>query len=265
MNVRLALLVPIFAFGQWGIARAETPESKARTARMACLSGDYAKGVAILSELFVDTKSPTYIYNQGRCFEQNGRWVEAIARFEEYLHVDKNLSNSEKAETEERIAECKAGMARQAPPGPVGVQSAAPSAPPTGPTSPQTLPSAELRDERPIDRESASSAGPSLRAAGIITASVGGAALIAGLVFNLKANSLVHELQELDGYSSSKASDRNTDVTLGWIGYGAGAACITAGAILYYLGLRETSGPSSVALLPALAPGRLGALLTGAF
>jgi hypothetical protein len=33
---------------------------------MACLSGDYTKGVAILSELFVDTKDPTYLFNQGR-------------------------------------------------------------------------------------------------------------------------------------------------------------------------------------------------------
>ena len=47
---------------------------------MACLSGDYTKGVAILSELFVDTKDPTYLFNQGRCFEQNRRYDDAIAR-----------------------------------------------------------------------------------------------------------------------------------------------------------------------------------------
>lgn len=54
-----------------------------REARRACLSGEYVKGVALLSDLFVDSKDPNYIFNQGRCFEQNLRFEEAIGRFGE--------------------------------------------------------------------------------------------------------------------------------------------------------------------------------------
>ena len=55
--------------------------TKERAARKACLGGDYAKGVSILSDLFLDTKDATFIYNQGRCLEQNGRFSDAILRF----------------------------------------------------------------------------------------------------------------------------------------------------------------------------------------
>jgi hypothetical protein len=51
---RLLLLLVPFLLGP-RVVQAESIETKERTARMACLSGDYVKGVAILSELFVDT------------------------------------------------------------------------------------------------------------------------------------------------------------------------------------------------------------------
>ena len=70
-------------------ALAASRQAQELTARTSCLSGDYAKGVAILSELFVDTKDATYIFNQGRCFEQNSRYQDAIARFQEYLRAGK--------------------------------------------------------------------------------------------------------------------------------------------------------------------------------
>jgi hypothetical protein len=45
-------------------------DAKARAAKTACLAGDYAKGVAILSELYVSTNDPVHIFNQGRCFNR---------------------------------------------------------------------------------------------------------------------------------------------------------------------------------------------------
>jgi len=51
-----------------------------------------------------------------------------------------------------------------------------------------------------------------------------------------------------------------------WVSYGVGAACVATGAVLYYLGVRRGSaGSTSVALVPAFAPGQAGALLKGAF
>jgi hypothetical protein len=51
----------------WGAS----PDDQERAARKACLLGDVRKGTEILADLYLDTKNPTHIYNQGRCFEQN--------------------------------------------------------------------------------------------------------------------------------------------------------------------------------------------------
>ncbi len=89
-------------------ALAASKQAQERAARMACLSGDYNKGVTILSELFVDTKDPTYIFNQGRCFEQNHRYEDAISRFEEYLRVPgAKLDAADRAAAEKHISDCK--------------------------------------------------------------------------------------------------------------------------------------------------------------
>jgi len=55
------------------LAHAAGKEAKERAARKACLSGDYDKGVEILSDLFLDTVDANYIFDQARCFEQNNR------------------------------------------------------------------------------------------------------------------------------------------------------------------------------------------------
>ncbi len=86
-------------------ARGDTPESKERAARKACLLGDVAKGTEILADLYLDTKNPTHIYNQGRCFEQNGQNEQAILRFREYLRKTEHLPADEVAKVEKKIAE----------------------------------------------------------------------------------------------------------------------------------------------------------------
>jgi hypothetical protein len=269
MTSWIGLLILLLTLAQTGFARAESQESKERIARMSCLSGDYAKGVAILAELFVDTMNSTFIFNQGRCFEQNRRWEDAISRFEEYLRVNKKPKKSDKAEAEKHIAECQVQLAKQSshPAAPVVSQSPVPPVAPPVDEPLRAVPPAPPVSPVPVVQQAApqSTSGSGLRTAGIITASVGGAALISGLIFNLKANSMISDMQKLDGYSSSKASDRDSYVTLGWIGYGVGAACVATGAILYYFGLRSTPSSGSVALVPAPGPGQFGALLKGAF
>jgi hypothetical protein len=224
--------------------------------------GDPGKGVQLLSELFVSTKDPTFIFNQGRCFEQNRRYEDAIARFQEYLRAAKKPSKSDKAEAEKHIADCEqlwakqrsmeaaAAPAPQPAPMPVAHELVAPTAPPV----------VQQTSAQPV------SEGSGLRTAGIVTASVGVAAVVAGILFNVKANGLVSDMRKVDGYTSGKESDHSTYQTLTWVGYGAGAACIAGGAILYVLGLRSAAPAStSVALVPAIGPGQAGMTLEGAF
>jgi tetratricopeptide (TPR) repeat protein len=84
-----------------------------RAARTACLAGDYARGITILSELFVATNNPDFIYNQGRCFEQNRRYDDAIARFQEFLRVAQKVSKADKSEVQKHITSCQDLLAKQ--------------------------------------------------------------------------------------------------------------------------------------------------------
>jgi len=252
------------------VAWAANTDAKDRAALTACLSGDYAKGVALLTELFVQTKDATYIYNQGRCYEQNRRYDDAIARFQEYLRAGKRLTKDEKADAQKHIADCKDLLAAPPPatasvaPPPAPAPLAPPPAPPrplTPPVPPPGPPTIQQTQTQPSP-----GSGAGLRTAGIITASVGGAALVTGMILNLKVNSMADSIQQTDGYTPSKESDRKTYENLGWASYGIGAACVATGAVLYILGVRAGSnGAASVALVPTVAPGQAGAFLNGAF
>lgn len=242
-----------------------------RAAHKACLDGDYTRGVSILSDLFLDTHDATYIFNQGRCFEQNHRYEDAIARFEEYLRTSSQQSKLDEAGknvAEKHIADCRGRLG----PTPTGVTESAPA--PTQPVLTVAPPQPPLTQPPPAGDVHAraavlpsASSGSALRVAGIVTASVGVAGIIGGIVFNAKVNSMATDMETTPGaYSAGKESDRKTYETLGWVSYGVGAACVATGAILYLVGLRSGhDNVSSVSLLPTAGAGHAGAILQGAF
>jgi hypothetical protein len=241
--------------------------ARERAAKKACLSGDPNKGVDLLTDLYLDSNDPVFIFDQGRCLEINRRYEDAIARFHEFIIKAKSATASDKEDAEKHIADCREMIAKQggqpmtpatqpAVPGTIAKQEpvAAPAIAPPPETVQATNPSNSL-------------AGASrLRTGGIITAAVGGAALLTGIILNLKVNSMASDLQKTDGYTDAKESDRKTYANLGWVSYGVGAACVATGAILYYLGMKPGQNVStSVSLVPSFAPGQAGALLNGVF
>jgi hypothetical protein len=240
-------------------ARAATREGQEREARRACLTGDVAKGVAVLTDLFIDTQDLTYIFNQGRCFEQNRKYEDAIGRFREYLFKGENLSAAERVDAEKHIAACQSylGQAPQ-PSGPATAKPADRLPEAEAPTGALAPVAAVAQPVRTVD------SGSGLRLAGLLTASAGVAALIGGVVLNLKVNSMSNDLQKLDHYSASTDSTRKTYKTIGWISYGTGAACVATGAVLYYLGWQSGRGATAT-IAPTLAPGMAGAAFAGAF
>jgi hypothetical protein len=182
-------------------ASVENRQAKERTARKACLNGDYVKGVSILSDLFVDTKDPTYIFNQGRCFEQNRRYEDAVARFEEYLRT--NLDPQNRASGEKHLSDCQSKLTQErestavqpapvaAPPPvyvPVPVLEPAPKAEPASVAVVQPTPPLEPGQRR-----------WGLITAGIVTASLGVGGLVTGLVCGLKANNMVSDWESKPG------------------------------------------------------------------
>jgi tetratricopeptide (TPR) repeat protein len=240
--------------------------AKESAAKRACLNGDPLRGVQLLTDLYILSENPTYIYNQGRCFEQNNRYEEAIGRFREYLRKVDKLSDADKANAksaEKHIADCEALLGKKIP-DPAN-QPAPPPPPPTqqpqpvAPVVPAPAPAQTVVVPKP-QATPATSNGSGLRIAGLVTAAVGGAALVTGLILNLKVNGMIGDLEgdfNKGDYSSSKDYK-----TMSQVSYGVGAACVVSGAILYFLGVRAGN---QVAISPSAGQDMAGALLTGAF
>ncbi len=255
----MLFLIPAVVLTMSGPASAAGRQALERAAKKACLAGDPAKGVEILAELYVDTNEIVYIFNQGRCFEQNRKYEDAIGRFREYLVKGENLSAEDKAVAQKRIEACESYLPKSALPAAVVAPPVVQVQPTQVPISPQVV---AVAQQPQLDGK----AGSGLRIAGITVASVGAAALIAGVVLNLKVNSMSSDLAKPDNFNRDTDNSRKSYKTLGWVSYGVGAACLAGGSLLYYLGLHSgrTSG-ASVALVPNVAPGTAGAALTGAF
>jgi hypothetical protein len=254
------LFVGLFTVVLTGSAFADKPLSKTakeKAAKKACAMGDFQKGADILTDLFVETNDTTYVYNQGRCYQQNNRWEQAISRFREFLRKAKDLSDSDRVDTERQIADCEASLAKVSPP-PVA------PAPPVPVTHVETPPPAlepaipEV-SSTPAPPPSDGSRGKGLRVTGIVLAAVGVAAIGAGVGLAVKANGLSNK-----DYSQDRENERASLKTWGFVSYGVGAAAIATGAILYIVGWPSEQS-SSVALLPAFAPDGASVLLKGSF
>lgn len=259
--------MPVHAAGKQ-TQEAHERSNREREARRACLIGDHAKGVAILADLFLDTKNPVYIFNQGRCFEQNRQYGDAIARFQEFLRASASteLDPGDRAAAERHINDCKSVLAEErektAATSPAAFVAPSPE-PARAPEPPGEASTAVATQAEPQEAPSGSGAG--LRIGGIVTASLGLAAVASGVVFNLKANSTAKELKEVGGYSPGKESNRKNYRTAAWIGYSAGAACIATGVVLYIVGLKQADSSQSLALLPVISDGQAGIALAGGY
>jgi hypothetical protein len=241
------------------VGRAGTKEAKERAAKKACLAGDASAGVAILIDLYLDTNDTTYLFNQGRCLEQNRRYEDAIGRFREYLVKSKSLRADEKADTDKHIAACESYLKGSKAP-----EAAKPAEVTKPAVEPQpVVQRAPAQEVISLPAGSSGGEGAGLRTAGLTVAAVGGAGLVAGLVLNLKVNSMTSDLE--GNYRLAGDATRKNYKTAGWVAYGAGAVCLVGGAILYYLGWRRGQAASSVAVLPMVGPDLAGTSLVGAF
>jgi hypothetical protein len=248
-------------------------ENQERSARKACLSGDYARGVEILSDLFLDTRNPTYIFNQARCYEQNNRCSEAVGRFREYLRKAPDLSVSEKTEVAKHIDECEkvlslprasttpAPAAETAPPAPLSPPpgTAAPAAP-AAPVAP-----APALDVAPPAAQVATTAPPrqghGLLIAGICTGVVGLGSVGVGLYYYDQAR----QYSDKEYTPANDKAGKHAE-TMQWVFYGIGGAVVAAGAVMTILGW-PSSTPSAPAtsFAPMVGPGLAGLAAQGYF
>lgn len=113
-------------------------EKKERAAMTACLSGDVAAGIALLAELYVSYLKPIYLFNQGRCYQQNGRYADAIARFREYQRKIRSIGEAPDGDADGHIKECEALLNGERPAAPPGTATASPLSAPNTKSLPQS-------------------------------------------------------------------------------------------------------------------------------
>lgn len=255
--------------------------AKDRAAHEACLSGNVQKGIEILSSLYVRTMDAVFLYNQGRCFEQNGRCQDAIPRFQEYLRKAKNASGQEKSDAEKHIADCQASIGQQPQQVPVALAEGSPLSPPTptpvsplppplpapSPTAPPTDASPKTPDQLVTSPTSVSTEHPGrgLRFAGIAFGVVGIGSIATGVYFYAMARSYSDKVSRQDVPDPSDLSAGRNAETMQWVFYSVGGAALATGVVLYTLGHMTADGQTKVSIAPFAGSGAAGISAQGAF
>jgi len=239
---KILAVLSILSFGSQD-AFAARAAARERQAKKACLSGDYVKGVSILAELYVETEEPTYLYNQGRCYEQNVRYVEAAERFREYMRKARRMTAKEKADAEKHIAECEAAIAKTR-----AIEPVQPPPPPPAPVAPQPVPTPEpvMLQQTPV-LQPATEGSPWQHTAKWIAAGAAVGFLGLGVFEHLryydKNNDFNDDPTCPDGPGCKGLADSaDTAQLVAIVGYGA-AAVATGLAVTFFL----TDKPASVA------------------
>jgi hypothetical protein len=269
--MRLPIIFACFAgvlLGAWPALAANKNQTKERQAKKACLSGDYVKGVGILADLFLESGDPTFLFNQGRCYENGVRYIEAEERFKEYLRKATNLSADDKADVDKHIADCEAaaarGQARNAPVAeasptaapPPAVAARAVSAPLHGPESTQATSASNLTSVPPPPADTYGWPHTvKWVAAGVAVAGLG-----FGVIEHLRYYSKNHDYNNDSGCPSGagcKALADSADLahTLAIVGYGTAAVATGAAIALWILDSPARTSQTSLgfACLPTVA------------
>jgi tetratricopeptide (TPR) repeat protein len=263
----LALVVPATA-----AAQPRSREAREAEARKACAAGQVEKGIEVLAELLVELGHPNYVYNQARCYQQNGRAEEAINRFREYLRAAPKISASERQRVEGFVSELQAELARRNAARPADTH-AAETSPTTEPTTTRPPPPAPPEPEKPEVKVASKPEAPpgdrgqTLRQVGYALGGVGVLGLAFGAYSSYKVRALADDTKQMN--LPKGTPDPNEDAghryeKLQYVGYGLGAAAIVGAVVCLVLGNQDSDGASAL-VLPQIGPHGAGALVQVGF
>jgi hypothetical protein len=268
MRAVIVCVVGLLSLSSLPEAQAKNKEqAREKVAKKACAAGDFRKGVEILADLYVDTDDAIFIFNQGRCYEQNHQWANAVDRFREYLLKAEHATEDDRNDANKHLADCKRYLAADqpassAPPAfqPSPTAAAGDAAPP--PARPTDIATTPLAPNPPTAPQASS--GTTMRVTGVAVAVAGAGILGAAVGLNLKANQLARDASRTQdpGTESTQKSYKTGSMVC----YGVSAAALVTGGLLYWLG-HEKGEPKSagLALLPAWTPGEATITLRGGF
>jgi hypothetical protein len=234
------LVLPALLVGR--PAAAPPTAQRPRQALAACAAGDVNRGVAILADLFADTRDPGYVFNQGRCYQQNGQLEQAQQRFREYLRLGTAEPPADLARARGFLAEIDATLARRA-----------------AEARAKETSTAAARADALEGRRSA------LRKTALVLGGLAVVGLGAGAVMSYEVQAQEKAVEKRFGMDAvvtdgaglrRQLSDGGRYETWQWIGYGVGVAA-AAGALTAFgiaeLGARSPTGDRAVVRVAPLA------------
>ena len=247
--VALTVLAPGRLAAAQGTATATEPPSAQHVAELAaqarklCANENPQQGVAVLAELYVVTGHAAWVYNQGRCWEENGHYEKARLRFEEYLRKVEEITERDRRAVERRIEDLKRKSLQGNPTGgPAAATTANDSQPAAAPPSSQPL----ATDERPSETITATPEQQGWswqRKTGLAGLTVGGMGVILGAVFQGVSHSRITAFNEAGcglgdlsmGPNCQQRNDKiDSALAWQWTGY-AGGAVLGAAGLYFYL------------------------------
>jgi hypothetical protein len=200
----------------------------------ACASGEVAKGIDILARLYAETRNPSFVFNQARCYQQNGQLEKSRERFREYLRVGKNEPPADIQRAEGFIKELDRELSLQR----------------------------AVQDARPQERRYRGA----LRTTSIVLAATGVAAIGAGALLGYQTNQKERLIdKQFDpnrpgGPDNATVSDLVAEgtrlETWQYISYGVGVAALAGAATTF--GLSGWTFRDEVTVTPVLAGNRVG-------
>jgi hypothetical protein len=287
--VRSAVIAALATVAGSAPARAQE-DPRPREAKAACAAGDVQRGIALLADLYAETNDMAWVFNQGRCYQQNGQLESAINRFREYLRRPARTTPEMRDEAEAFIVELEAQLRdRPADRARAGGGSGTPTTDAAGaspatdtqaldagplPLSPETAAAATTLTGDPT--QARASAPPAGGGRGLLVGSavLGGTGVVALAVAIVSSTRIRALEKEVSGWSAQAAgthsvSDwKDRQITgdlhekIQWVGYGVAALTLAGSATFLFLASRRAS---EVSLLPALHAGGGGATLSVAF
>jgi tetratricopeptide (TPR) repeat protein len=217
-------------------------DSKARAredrARTACAAGRVDEGVEILARLHTEFRHSNYIFNQARCYQQNGQLEQALTRFQEYLRVATEVSPEERARAQRYADEVQAQLAARRKPEPAPAATPAPAPPPT----------AIVETHAPATPVAEPNYSPRFRNVSIILGAVAVVGAAGGVVSSLRIRSLEHAVEGAAPASvtaadlNARASEAHRFETLQWVGYGLGGVALLGSIVFAVMGHEPGGG-----------------------
>jgi tetratricopeptide (TPR) repeat protein len=242
MPIGTMAIAAALVFSATGATQAQgSRNSRFAEARRACASGQLERGIQLLADLIAENNDAAAIYYQARCYQENGRPEQALARFQEFLRLSPNLSARGRDEVTTAISRLEYALAEK--------------------TRQESLAARTARAPTPpADGELLSRSGywriPTRRELTVATATVGVVALAGSVYFGLRAHGFERDIERQSRFQPVAEAEFQRRYQQGkraasWQVISTVVAALALGqsAVLHFLYRRPTDEPLSPAVV----------------